>query len=206
MADVWTHGDLIRVNPVTKGIYVLGRRSVSSVLHFILFQLGLMIASSSDGVLNPSGIRFGSSDIYNILSTPQFASTILDALVVGQQRATSTFSDSTERVLLFIKCSDVKGTDTLYPPWELVSLIREQVAKDLSRRHVPEYIFKVDEVPYNANGKKMEIQVKAIVNGGASAKTKMKLSEQELVMMGKFERFHDLDALIRNTRRDAAKL
>ena len=165
-----------------------------------------MNASPSDAVLNPSGIRFGSSDIYNILSTPQFASSILDALVVGQQRATSTYSDSTERILLFIRCSDVKGTDTLYPPRELVNLIREQITKDLSRRHVPEYIFEVDEVPYNANGKKMEIQVKAIVNGGASAKAKMKLSEQELVIMGRFERFYDLETLIRNSRREAAKL
>lgn len=25
-SDVWTHGDFIRINPETKGIYVLGRR------------------------------------------------------------------------------------------------------------------------------------------------------------------------------------
>lgn len=165
-----------------------------------------MNALSSDGVLNPSGIRFGSSEIYNILSTPPFTSSVLDALVVGQQRVSPAYSDSTERVLLFIKCSNTHSTGTLFPTQKLDALIRQRIMKDLSRRHVPEYIFEVEDVPYNANGKKMEIQVKAIVNGGASAKAKMKLSEQELAMMEKFERFYDLETLVKNSRRAAPKL
>uniref|UniRef100_A0A6Q2YQM6 Acetoacetyl-CoA synthetase n=1 Tax=Esox lucius TaxID=8010 RepID=A0A6Q2YQM6_ESOLU len=44
---VWAHGDYCQINPQTGGIVMLGR---------------------SDGTLNPNGVRFGSSEIYNIES------------------------------------------------------------------------------------------------------------------------------------------
>uniref|UniRef100_A0A8C3V9B6 Acetoacetyl-CoA synthetase n=1 Tax=Catharus ustulatus TaxID=91951 RepID=A0A8C3V9B6_CATUS len=44
---VWAHGDFCKINPKTGGIVMLGR---------------------SDGTLNPNGVRFGSSEIYNIES------------------------------------------------------------------------------------------------------------------------------------------
>ncbi len=43
---VWAHGDFLLVNPKTGGFLMLGR---------------------SDGTLNPSGVRFGSAEIYNIV-------------------------------------------------------------------------------------------------------------------------------------------
>ncbi|XP_061528734.1 acetoacetyl-CoA synthetase isoform X4 [Phycodurus eques] len=43
---VWAHGDYCKINPKTGGIVMLGR---------------------SDGTLNPNGVRFGSSEIYNIV-------------------------------------------------------------------------------------------------------------------------------------------
>ena len=43
---MWAHGDFMLVSPKTKGILMLGR---------------------SDGTLNPSGVRFGSAEIYNIV-------------------------------------------------------------------------------------------------------------------------------------------
>ena len=43
---IWAHGDFMLVNPKTFGIHMLGR---------------------SDGTLNPSGVRFGSAEIYNIV-------------------------------------------------------------------------------------------------------------------------------------------
>uniref|UniRef100_A0A8C8EQV4 Acetoacetyl-CoA synthetase n=1 Tax=Oncorhynchus tshawytscha TaxID=74940 RepID=A0A8C8EQV4_ONCTS len=42
---VWAHGDYCKINPKTGGVVMLGR---------------------SDGTLNPNGVRFGSSEIYNI--------------------------------------------------------------------------------------------------------------------------------------------
>lgn len=43
--NTWTHGDYIIINSRTGGITMLGR---------------------SDGTLNPSGVRFGSAEIYAI--------------------------------------------------------------------------------------------------------------------------------------------
>ncbi|KIX95811.1 uncharacterized protein Z520_08519 [Fonsecaea multimorphosa CBS 102226] len=182
---VWTHGDFIKVNPVTKGTYVLGR---------------------SDGTLNPSGVRFGSSEIYNILSSDRFTSSIADSLVVGQQRRAAPYSDTTERVLLFIKCREGESSNRLLPKRDLEARIREQIAKDLSRRHVPAHIFEVNEIPYNANGKKMEIQVKAVVNGGAQARTKQRVSPQELSMLEQFEPFFHLEKLLKKLDGTASKL
>lgn len=94
-----------------------------------------------------------------------FQSTILDAIVVGQQRALDPYLDTTERVLLFIQVGPNQTSCSLFPSTELGAQIRGQITKDLSRRHVPSYVFVVSRIPYNTNGKKMEIQVKKVVNG-----------------------------------------
>ena len=61
--DVWAHGDYVQVHPRTGQIILLGR---------------------SDGVLNPSGVRFGSAEIYNVIEK-SFPKTIADSVVVGQR-------------------------------------------------------------------------------------------------------------------------
>jgi acetoacetyl-CoA synthetase len=74
---IWHHGDFVRINPQTGGMWMLGR---------------------SDGVLNPLGVRFGSAEIYNIL-LKHFCSEVEDALCVGRKRA----KDTDETVVLFLK-------------------------------------------------------------------------------------------------------
>jgi acetoacetyl-CoA synthetase len=135
----------------------------------------------SDGVLNPSGFRFGSSEIYNVLSTPKFADQILDAIVVGQQRVSAPdekkgSSDPTDRVMLFVKFTPAASSGTLRPKPEIEAAIRERISRGLSRRHVPEHIFETKEVPYNVNGKKLEIQVNAVVSGGEKAMAKLRVT------------------------------
>ncbi|EGC46976.1 acetoacetyl-CoA synthase [Histoplasma capsulatum var. duboisii H88] len=71
--DVWTHGDFVMIHPATKQIFFLGR---------------------ADGVLNPSGVRFGSSEVYSILEN-EFANEISDSICVGQRRP----RDSDETVI-----------------------------------------------------------------------------------------------------------
>ncbi|CAK4011374.1 acetoacetate- ligase [Lecanosticta acicola] len=183
---VWTHGDFILVNPETKGIYVLGR---------------------SDGVLNPSGIRFGSAEVYTVLDSPHLRPYIVDALVVGQQRQDAKYSDATEQVLLFIKCTPSASSDILLPDPELVERIQKQIIQDLSRRHLPRYIFAVDEIPYNVNGKKLETLVKRVVNGGAGVRGKLKMTEEEGRMMGGFERFYEVeDVMMKETKKRHGRL
>ena len=72
------------INPKTKGIIIQGR---------------------SDGVLNPSGVRFGSGEIYTVLD--QFSSVIDDSICVGQRRP----QDLDERVLLFVKMREGTKSD-----------------------------------------------------------------------------------------------
>ncbi|RXW22984.1 hypothetical protein EST38_g2854 [Candolleomyces aberdarensis] len=130
---IWRQGDFIVVNPKTKGLMILGR---------------------SDGVLNPSGVRFGSGEIYTVLE--QFSKTIDDSLCVGQRRA----HDKDERVLLFIKMRPGHKLTK-----SLIEQIRSAIRKSLSARHVPSYIFEIEEIPYTVNGKKIEIAVKQIISG-----------------------------------------
>ncbi|KAN0138374.1 acetoacetate-CoA ligase [Lactarius tabidus] len=132
---VWCHGDFIVMNPRTKGYIIHGR---------------------SDGVLNPSGVRFGSGEIYGVLERPVFSARIDDTICVGQRRP----QDNDERVLLFIK---MRAGHTLDQSFE--EAIRSAIGTSLSKRHVPSYIFEVEEIPYTANGKKIEIAVKKIVSG-----------------------------------------
>ncbi|KIW15767.1 hypothetical protein PV08_05817 [Exophiala spinifera] len=170
---VWVHGDFIHVDPETKGIYVLGR---------------------SDGVLNPSGVRFGSADIYGTLSKPLITSDIADSIVVGQQRVDSKYSDPAERVVLFVKVTpgaSVSGSLRLRS--DLETSIRSQIAKDFSRRHVPSFVFAAPEIPYNAKGKKLEIQLESVLCGGQAALAKPKLTESEHQIIQWFEKFYDTE-------------
>ncbi|KAF2020077.1 acetoacetyl-synthase [Aaosphaeria arxii CBS 175.79] len=127
---VWCQGDLIRRFADTGGLAILGR---------------------SDGVLNPSGVRFGSAEIYAVTET--FVD-IKDSLCVGQRREW----DVDERVLLFVMMKDgVKFTA------DLEQRLKDSIRKMYTSRHVPKYIFEVADIPYTVNGKKCEINVKHIV-------------------------------------------
>jgi acetoacetyl-CoA synthetase len=113
--NVWTHGDFVMIHPITKALVFLGR---------------------ADGVLNPSGVRFGSAEIYSVIEGgfPQ----ISDSICVGQRRP----SDSDESVMLFL----------LMKPGEkfskkLVNDVKAAIRKELSARHVPKYIFETPEIP-----------------------------------------------------------
>jgi acetoacetyl-CoA synthetase len=86
--------------------------------------------------LNPSGVRFGSGEIYTVLE--QFSTVVDDSLCVGQRRA----QDKDERVLLFLKMRPGhKFTKSL------IEQIRSGIRKSLSARHVPSYIFEIEEIP-----------------------------------------------------------
>ena len=91
---------------------------------------------SSDGVLNPSGIRFGSAEIYSVLEA--FRDEIDDSLCVGQRRP----HDKDERVLLFLKMRPGKRMDEA-----LLKRMRDAIRKARSARHIPAYIFQVEDIP-----------------------------------------------------------
>ncbi|KAH0827977.1 acetoacetate-CoA ligase [Lanmaoa asiatica] len=135
---VWRHGDFVVRNPTTGGFVFLGR---------------------SDGVLNPSGVRFGSAEIYKLVNGETAGlEAVEDALCVGQRRE----GEDDERVLLFLKMKEGHKEKL---GKELRGRIRRVIREGLSRRHEPAGIFEVKDIPHTVNGKKIEIAVKQIISG-----------------------------------------
>lgn len=130
---VWAHGDYCKINPKTGGIVMLGR---------------------SDGTLNPNGVRFGSSEIYNIVEAFEEVS---DSLCVPQHNR-----DGEERVVLFLRMA----AGHAFRP-ALVQRIRDAIRSGLSARHVPSLILETKGIPYTLNGKKVEVAVKQVIAGQA---------------------------------------
>ena len=133
--DIWAQHDLTTRNPTTHGLQILGR---------------------SDTTLNPSGIRFGSSEIYHIVEAPPFNALISDSLCVGRRRK----GDQDEVVFLFI--IPAKG---IIVNDEFMDKIRNAIRTNLSSRHVPKFIFEVKEIPYTMNGKRVELVIKKVISG-----------------------------------------
>jgi acetoacetyl-CoA synthetase len=104
-------------------------------------------------VLNPSGVRFGSAEIYAV--TESFPN-IDDSICVGQRRR----QDLDENVLLFVKMKTGHAFSA-----SLKNSLKEAIRQKYSSRHVPKHIFEVEDIPYTVNGKKCEINVKQVVSG-----------------------------------------
>lgn len=113
--NVWTHGDFVMIHPVTKALLFLGR---------------------ADGVLNPSGVRFGSAEIYSIIED-KFP-VVADSICVGQRRP----QDSDESVMLFLL---MKPSEKFTA--QLVNDVKGAIRKGLSARHVPKYVFETPDIP-----------------------------------------------------------
>lgn len=122
---VWHHGDFVKMpDAATGSLVMLGR---------------------SDGVLKPAGVRFGSAEIYNIL-TRFFASEVEDAVCVGRRRA----ADTDETVCLFIVMAPGKRFRD-----ELRTQVRAKIRNELSPRHVPGVVEECGGgIPKTSNGKK----------------------------------------------------
>lgn len=113
---VWTHGDFISIHPVTKQVLFLGR---------------------ADGVLNPSGVRFGSAEIYSVLEE-FFRSEVQDSICVGQKRP----QDDDERVVLFLLMKEGKKFSA-----DLIRRVKSVIGKQLSKRHIPKFVFETKDIP-----------------------------------------------------------
>ncbi|GFS35428.1 acetoacetyl-CoA synthetase, partial [Nephila pilipes] len=112
---------------------------------------GVLVCCRSDETLKQRGCRFGSSEIYNVVD---FFSEVDDSLCVSQYN-----KNMDERAVLFLKIKKGYSYNE-----ELVNRIRKAIEKELTVRHVPDVIMETKDIPYNINGKKVEIIVKKIIN------------------------------------------
>ncbi len=126
---VWTHGDFIEITE-RGGVIVYGR---------------------SDTVLNPAGVRIGTSEIYRPVEE---MSEIVDSLVVAQSWGNDV------RIVLFVVLKNGIVLDD-----ELISKIKATIRSDTTTRHVPSRILEIHDVPRTISGKKVEKAVLQTIRG-----------------------------------------
>jgi acetoacetyl-CoA synthetase len=127
--NVWRHGDYVMMHSDTGGITFYGR---------------------SDAVIKSSGVRVGTSEIYNVIDK---LSEVKDSLAVGQNWK------GDQRIILFVKLAPNEHLSV-----ELEEMIRAALRREASPKHVPDLILQVSDIPYTFNMKKVETAVTNIVN------------------------------------------
>lgn len=113
----------------------------------------VVVHGRSDSTLNRHGIRMGSADIYQAVeSLPEVA----EALVIGAEQP-----DGGYWMPLFVVCSHgVELTD------ELRDRINDTIRSEVSPRHVPDEIIVAPGIPHTRTGKKLEVPIKKLLQGG----------------------------------------
>ena len=123
---VWRHGDYVAATP----------------------EQGFVIHGRSDTTLNPSGIRFGTAEIYRIVERLPF---VRDSIV-------ASYKDRGETgVALFVVLDRPLDAET-------AEAIRSAIRAQATPRHVPAILQRISQVPVTRNGKKVEKAVSAILD------------------------------------------
>jgi acetoacetyl-CoA synthetase len=131
--NVWRHGDWIVYHSDTGGITFWGR---------------------SDATLKPSGVRIGTSEIYNVVEQlPE----VSDSLAIGHKD-----EQGNVEVILFVELTGEAKLDE-----DLKNKIKITLREKASPRHVPAIIKEVpkETIPYTFSGKKVEIAITKILHG-----------------------------------------
>ncbi len=127
--NIWCHGDFVEITP-NNGIIIYGR---------------------SDTILNPNGVRIGTSEIYRqVEQIPE----VLESIVIGQK------IEHDVRVVLFVKLREGVGLDGI-----LINKIKDYIKINASPRHVPSVILSVPDIPRTLSGKIVEKAVANVVHG-----------------------------------------
>ena len=116
----------------------------------------IVVHGRSDSTLNRNGIRMGSADIYQAV---ELLPEIVESLVLGVES-----EDGGYWMPLFVVLTE--GT-------ELDDALRQRIngviREHASPRHVPDEIIAAPGIPHTRTGKKLEVPIKRIFQGGESA-------------------------------------
>ncbi|QQK76480.1 acetoacetate--CoA ligase [Salicibibacter cibarius] len=110
------------------------------------------IYGRSDSTINRGGIRMGTSEIYSAVEDVE---AVEDSLVVDINDP-----NGKDYMPLFVV---LKAGEELTEALE--KEIKQNIREHCSPRHVPNDIFRINEVPTTLNGKKMEVPIKKILMG-----------------------------------------
>lgn len=112
---------------------------------------GMVIHGRSDTTLNPSGVRIGTAEIYQVVEQHP---DVLESLVFGQE------IDNDTRIVLAIR---LKPTISLSDP--LVTDLKLRIRNACTPRHVPALVIAVADLPRTRSNKLVELAVADAVNG-----------------------------------------
>ena len=112
---------------------------------------GIVIHGRSDAVLNPGGVRIGTSEIYRQVEK---LDEVIESIAIGQN-----WEDDV-RVVLFVVLRDEVSLDDA-----VQQRIRAVIRENTTPRHVPARIVQVPEIPRTISGKIVEIAVRSVVHG-----------------------------------------
>ncbi|MYJ95707.1 MAG: acetoacetate--CoA ligase, partial [Proteobacteria bacterium] len=126
---VWCHGDYVEMTP----------------------NGGFVFHGRSDAILNPGGVRIGTSEIYRIVENFE---EVAEAIAVGQEW------EGDVRVVLFVRTQPGYRLDD-----GLVERIRLAVRRDASPRHVPAKVLETPDIPRTRSGKIVELAVRDVIHG-----------------------------------------
>lgn len=112
----------------------------------------VVIVGRSDSTLNRGGIRIGTSEVYRGVDQVR---EVLDSLVVSLE-----LGDGSYYMPLFVQMREGLTLNDA-----IVQKIKTSLMQSFTRRHVPDEVFQVDEIPYTMTGKKLETPVKKILLG-----------------------------------------
>jgi acetoacetyl-CoA synthetase len=136
---------------------------------------GFVIFGRSDAVLNPGGVRIGTSEIYRqVEKLPE----VLESIAVAQDWKNDV------RVVLFVRLAPGIELDEA-----LRQRIRDTIRTHTTPRHVPAKIIAVADIPRTISGKLTELAVRNVIHGLAVKNTDALANPQAL------EHFRDLDEL-----------
>ncbi|MGS2810982.1 acetoacetate--CoA ligase [Nocardia sp. MW-W600-9] len=136
----------------------------------------VVVHGRSDATLNRHGIRMGSADIYQAVEQlPE----IVDSLVIGAEQP-----DGGYWMPLFVVLAPGSAlTD------DLRARISATIRTGISPRHVPDEIIAVPGVPRTRTGKKLEVPVKKLIQGGDPARVVAEGAVDDPALLVWFARF-----------------
>ena len=116
----------------------------------------IVIHGRSDSTLNRHGVRLGTAEIYEAVEA---LADVEDSLVVGIEQP-----DGEYWMPMF-----VVPQPGVEPRPDLAALVKAEIARRTTPRHVPDEVVVVRALPHTRTGKKLEVPVKRILQGADPA-------------------------------------
>lgn len=111
----------------------------------------LIVHGRSDAVLNPSGVRIGTAELYRQLEK---IAEVVESVAVAQEYQADV------RIVLFVRLRDGLILDE--PLREKICRI---IRENTSPRHVPAKIIQAPDLPRTLNGKLVELAIRDVIHG-----------------------------------------